>query len=111
MVSMIENGRTDSLVKARQARLDKASNTVTTTEKQPQDRLSRLDPTRRAAVADRLSQMPRIHRNAYLRGVGGKSPASGIKAFCNECIGWERGEVAACTALACPLWSYRPSKV
>jgi hypothetical protein len=73
-----------------------------------QKRLSRLEPTRRAAVKDRLSQMPKTGRSTYLRAVGGRSPKSAIKAFCLECVGWQRAEVARCTDLACPLWAYRP---
>ena len=25
-----------------------------------------------------------------------------------ECVGWNRAEVSMCTALACPLFEYRP---
>ena len=108
MDAIMDGSRTTLLAKARQARRDKASNSITTIEKRPQNRLSRLDPARRSAAEDRLSQMPRLYRNTYLRAVGGKSPAAGIKAFCLECVGWQRAEVVRCTAQACPLWSYRP---
>ena len=102
------NGRSILLAKARQARRDKASNSIVTIDESAQDRLSRLDPARRASVEDRLSQMPNLCRNTYLKAVGGKSPASGVKAFCMECVGWDRVEVRRCTASACPLWAYRP---
>jgi len=52
--------------------------------------------------------MPKACRSTYLRAVGGRWPKSAIKAFCLECVGWQRAEVARCTALACPLWAYRP---
>ena len=73
-----------------------------------QNRLSRLDPARRSAVEDRLSQIPKSARLTYLRAVGGRSPKSAIKAFCLECVGWQRADVRRCTALACPLYAYRP---
>ena len=36
------------------------------------------------------------------------SPRQAIKAFCTECVGYDRAAVAACTAYECPLWQYRP---
>lgn len=36
------------------------------------------------------------------------SPRAAIKAFCTECVGYDRLAVAGCTAYACPLWRYRP---
>ena len=56
-----------------------------------------------------MAEMPSSYRPLYLKAVLGKaSPRNAIKAQCLECIGWERREVAACTAEACPLWAYRP---
>ena len=101
-------GQGRSLEKARSARRRNPSGAIT--DGSAQNRLSKLDPTRRAFVEERLSQMPPTCRNNYLKAVSGKSPAAGIKAFCMECVGWDRGEVAACTALACPLYAYRPFK-
>lgn len=31
-----------------------------------------------------------------------------IKAKCIDCSGWQKREVALCTAETCPLWRYRP---
>lgn len=31
-----------------------------------------------------------------------------IKAFCVECVGYDRDAAVRCTAYACPLWAYRP---
>jgi hypothetical protein len=109
MVATMEakSSRASILARARQARTG-AVDSINTIESGAQNRLSRLDPARRASVLKRLADMPQKHRGAYLRAVGGRSPASGIKAFCSECVGWQRCEVAACTALACPLWGYRP---
>jgi len=82
--------------------------------KSPRELISaaRLDlgPDQEAAVADRLSQMPVTCRNTYLRAMRGKSMAAAIKAHCLECCGWQRREVEMCTALACPLYPYRPFK-
>ena len=63
---------------------------------------------RALAIDRRLAQTPERVRRTYLRAVGGRSLAAGVKAFCLECVGWKRVEVTACTALACPLWPYRP---
>lgn len=100
--------RADILAKAREARWNPASGSIKTIEISSQNALSRLDPARRPAVENRLSQMPKTYRNTYLRAVGGKSPRAAIKAFCLECVGWQREEVVRCTAPACPLYTYRP---
>ncbi len=42
------------------------------------------------------------------RAYSGKSKAAGIKAKCLDCSCWQRIEITNCTALACPLWPYRP---
>jgi hypothetical protein len=53
--------------------------------------------------------MPKSCGAEYLQATRGKaSPRVAIKAFCLECVGWNRPEVARCTATACPLWMYRP---
>jgi len=68
-----------------------------------------LDPARKAAVDKRAVQTPESARGTYLRAATGEaSPREAIKAFCFECNGDDRQAVAECTALACPLWAYRP---
>lgn len=99
-------GNREALERARRARGQNPS--VVMTDETAQNRLARLDPMRKPLVTKRLAQMPPTCRNTYLKSLSGQSPAAGIKAFCMECVGWDRAEVAACTALACPLWSYRP---
>jgi hypothetical protein len=59
-------------------------------------------------IAQRRSQIPKIHRANYDEAVSGKSRKAAIKAFCLECVCWQKEEVRLCTALACPLYSYRP---
>jgi hypothetical protein len=71
--------------------------------------LTDIDPTRRSAVQDRASQIPRLYRARYLRvAAGNGSPREAIAAQCLECVCWLREEVRLCTATACPLYRYRP---
>ena len=100
--------RSAILAKARVARRNAAARSIKTIEISAQNRLSRLDPTRRSAVAKRLAEMPPNHRLIYLQAVGGRSRKAAIKAFCLECVGWQGAEVDLCTARACPLYAYRP---
>ena len=65
--------------------------------------------TRESAIAARVTQMPGSCRATYLKATRGKaSPRVAIKAFCAECVGWDRAEVTRCTDTVCPLWMYRP---
>ena len=61
-----------------------------------------------AQIAKRLEDVPETMRRTYLRAVSGKSKPAAIRAFCAECVAWEREEVRRCTAPACPLYPYRP---
>lgn len=71
--------------------------------------LSVIHPVRRPAVQRRLQQMPVSAKRAYLRAaIGTASPREAIKAFCMECVCWDRNEVRLCTGLPCPLFLYRP---
>lgn len=64
---------------------------------------------RSVAVARRLERISLAYRNGYARAADGSaSPRQAIKSFCLECVGYARKEVTNCTALACPLWLYRP---
>jgi hypothetical protein len=67
-----------------------------------------VDAAQEAAIARRLESMPETCRRTYLRAMQGCSMAAAVKAFCMECVGWNRDEVARCTAPACPLYPYRP---
>lgn len=70
---------------------------------------SRVDPSRRASVDERADSVPKLYRFGYLTAAGGTaSPRDAIKAHCLECVCWQREEVIQCTALACPLYAYRP---
>ena len=61
-------------------------------------------------AVERLEEMPTGCRMTYIRALKGKSMAAAIKAQCMECVGWIRDEVRQCSALACPLYPYRPYK-
>jgi len=64
---------------------------------------------RESAIQQCLAEMPNSFRATYLRATSGRaSPRLAIKAFCCECVCWQRDEVRRCTGLACPLWAYRP---
>ena len=74
-----------------------------------QERRTDRETARESAIARRLAEMPESCRKTYRRAARGEaSPRMAIKAFCCECVGWERKEVTLCTGWACPLWKYRP---
>jgi hypothetical protein len=39
---------------------------------------------------------------------GKASPRDAIKAFCLECVVWDRAAIKECDIKDCPLWMYRP---
>jgi hypothetical protein len=51
---------------------------------------------------------PTCRRVLKLAYTGDASPRQAIKAFCLQCLAYNRADVAACTAPACPLFAYRP---
>jgi len=57
---------------------------------------------------DRL--IPKQYKEIYRKAMGGRSRKMAIKAFCLECVGWDRGEITICTDSGCPLYPYRPYK-
>jgi hypothetical protein len=65
---------------------------------------------RHRQIDERRAQMPEIHRANYDKALRGKSMKAAIKAFCLECVCWQKEEVRLCTSFACPLYSYRPYK-
>lgn len=59
--------------------------------------------------AGRLHTIPTSCRKLFERSWAGKtSPRASVKAFCLECLGFDRIEIKHCTAFACPLWPIRP---
>jgi len=61
-------------------------------------------------IRRRYDEMPAHCRPGYLAAMRGRSRKAGIRAFCLECVGWEREEVRLCTSPACPLFPFRPFK-
>ena len=59
-------------------------------------------------IQNKLKDMPMSYRNTYKKALAGKNRAAGVKAFCLECMGWDRIEVRKCCSVACPLFPYRP---
>lgn len=92
----------------RYTHLQKARESTQTIEMALSEALSQLKAPRKAAVEKRALEMPERSVRTYLKSIQGKSPKAAFKAMCMECVGWSRQEVTACTALACPIWGYRP---
>ncbi len=69
-----------------------------------------IDPAsaRGRAIEAKLARVPVSARRTYRLAVEGRSFRAAVKAFCHECVGWQRQEVTLCTSLACPLWAVRP---
>lgn len=62
-----------------------------------------------AKRARRLATVPAAYRKLFERSYAGKvPPRASIKAFCLECVGFERAAITGCTAWACPIWNLRP---
>lgn len=59
-------------------------------------------------IAFKRGQMPARYRGFYDRAMAGNSRLAAMTSFCLECVGWDKKEVALCTAPACPLYPYRP---
>jgi hypothetical protein len=38
------------------------------------------------------------------------TPMRGIKCYCEECVGYQKNEVIACTDRLCPLYPFRMGK-
>ena len=61
-------------------------------------------------IQRKLSDMPMSYRNNYKKALAGKNRAAGVKAFCLECMAWQRTEVRDCNSVSCPLYPYKPYK-
>ena len=64
--------------------------------------------TREERIAKRRGDMPKVYRGIYDRAAAGNRLRAAVNSFCLECVCWQREEVRLCTALACPLYPYRP---
>jgi len=55
----------------------------------------------------RLDDMPKQYHKLYKKAMRGKSLRSAARAFCLECMAWQREEIKICTDLGCPFYPYR----
>ena len=51
--------------------------------------------------------IPRKYKKQYEDAMGGRSRKTAMQAFCNECVGYNNGEVKNCTDTGCPLYPFR----
>lgn len=65
---------------------------------------------KRAARVESLRRDAPRYVGTFQRAYKGDSLRAAVNAFCAECVGFESGEVRACTAVCCPLWSCRPGR-
>ena len=98
----------DHLEKARRARHAAGQPSAKNVDELIQNAKLGLPPAQVAAVRAKLLEMPESCRRAFLKAVSGRSRTAGVKAYCLEGGGWNRGEVRQCTAKVCPLYAYRP---
>jgi hypothetical protein len=67
-----------------------------------------LDNLRRQKISNRTADIPKKYRKIYKQAVETNNKSAAIKAFCLECVGWQKKEVINCSCLACPLFGLRP---
>lgn len=70
-----------------------------------------LEAKRQEMIAEKRAEMPEVHRANYDKAVRGRSMKAVVKAFCLECVQWQKEEVRLCTSLACPMYPYRPYRI
>lgn len=62
-------------------------------------------------IEARIKSVPIKHRGLFIKAVKKQvSSKRAIRAFCQSCMGYEDlpTSVRECTALTCPLWTFRP---
>lgn len=68
-----------------------------------------IDAKRAAKLEDVRRHAPR-HVGTFQRAFEGKSLRAAVKANCVDCMGYDAGAVAGCSAVTCPLWLQRPGR-
>ena len=60
----------------------------------------------------KIAGMPMNCREVYRKAMTGKSRVSAVRAFCQECMGYDNYaiEIRECPSPMCPLYEYRPYK-
>lgn len=66
--------------------------------------------SRQQKIKNRIAEIPKRYRGIYKKAVETNSKTTAIKAFCLECVCWQKDEIANCSSLACPLFGVRPFK-
>ena len=90
---------------AESARTETAAKTPTSTKVYTTKKEKSTD----LKILKRLDAIPQKYRNIYIKAFSGKaSPRQAIKAFCLECVYWQKEEIRKCTCPACPLYRLRP---
>jgi len=59
-------------------------------------------------IARKIKDIPKIYRKVYEKAVINGSKPAAIKAFCLECVCWQKNEIINCTCVTCPLYLVRP---
>ena len=55
-----------------------------------------------------MRDVPKLYKGIYKRAMESNSKAAAIKAFCLECVHYQRNEITDCTDVDCPLFKHRP---
>jgi hypothetical protein len=63
---------------------------------------------RKQKIANRTAEIPKKYRKIYKNAVQALNKSEAIKAFCLECVCWQKSQVINCSCLACPLYGLRP---
>ena len=63
---------------------------------------------RQQKIERKIKDIPRMYRKIYEKAVTGSSKPAAVKAFCLECVCWQKNEIINCTAVTCPLYAVRP---
>ncbi|MHC4133145.1 MAG: hypothetical protein ACYSSP_13040 [Planctomycetota bacterium] len=66
------------------------------------------NPNHFEKITERRLQMPKVYRANYNQAMTGRSRRAAIKAFCLECVQWQKEEVRLCSSPQCSLYPYRP---
>ena len=59
-------------------------------------------------ITKRREQTPNRCKGFYDKAMRGRSLKMAVKAFCLECVCWQKEEIKNCTDVACPLYPYKP---
>jgi hypothetical protein len=68
------------------------------------------ETNRQQKIKNRIAEIPKRYRGIYKKAVETNSKTAAIKAFCLECVCWQKDEIANCSSLSCPLYGIRPFK-